>query len=688
MDKWLKRKAPGDPPTPETKSSIANSVARITNVDRKLSKKSATVVAQPKPIIPQVLKMTVLPPNSMHLILPSRKVEGRVSSTNSILNKASAVLSAPTAVSHTAKSAVGVLGAAHEISKRNASKSSDTAHRSNQVDSAHDLKVKLEECAVVAASRSIPISYDAPAALRGSKGKCDNALHATSDDSNDENNQRTLNIGLDPISNGVVEGSIKAIRKLGIIPKKASSCLQLMEVTGRDGGTEMDLSDSDSSDDESTGYAAEHLKEGGNYCGKEEDEEVAVSKPSIKYVLSAAARISAEVRNSKECRDSSNARGCEGEGSDRAVTVTVSRTGTGTGIGTVAKSVLGTGAGTGTPPDVGSGSGSSNGAVAFPAGGTLTVSSSSGKSSAVLTVARAVGAMVSNGDSSNKSCSSSSNSKSNSNSNDNNNTSSNNSNSGSSSGTSSINNSSISVGITVSVASCDSVTGAADVADAGTEPTVRTVGAVSATANDAAVRTICNNPETDTDTDRGTLGDTSTIRSAAEEVNVQGREAVTSMPTAFVGFTAEECGHGEGEGVGEREGDEMSLDIDEDSLIFPPIDTGPSITTALNEILDLTLSSSCTSPALAVPGTLGAKSLGVGEILSHLMEIRQQTLDGFVIPGVVKKPVFGLVPNHSVPAPYVRDPLQYSGPLGMLGRKVFRVRDLGPCCRLAWCGVF
>jgi hypothetical protein len=666
MDKWLKRKAPGDPPTPDTKNSIASSVARITNVDRKLSKKSAAVVAQPKPVIPEVSKMTVLPPNSMHLILPTRKVEGRVSSKNSILNKASMVLSAPTSILSTAKAAIGVLGAAQEISKRNASKSSDTTHRSNQVDSAHDLKVKREASVVVAAARSIPTTCYAPPALKGSNGKCDNSVDATSDDSNDENNQRTLNIALDCIPNGIAEVSIMANRTLDIVPKKASSCLQLMKVTGRDGSTEMDLSDSDSSDDEATGCAAEHMKEGRSCGGKVVEEVLAEAKPSNRFVLSAAARISAEVRISRECVDSSIAPECEGEGSinDSAVTGTVSRTGTvaklvsKTGTGTVAKPV--SGKGTRTVPDVGSGSGSSDDAVAGAVGGI--VSSSSSNKSTVLTTVRAIGAAVSNSDS-------------------NSNTNSKSSSSGSSSDPRSSDNSSISVDITVSTASSDSVTGVADVVAASTAPTaptaaiIRTVsaisGAVSATGSDAAAGTIC----TKTDTDRAPFCDTSVLVSTDREVNVQGREAVTSD---WVGFTAEECGHGEGEGEGEgeadREVDDMSLVMDEDSLTFPPIDAEPSITTR-NEIQDLTLPSSGTAPALTVPGTLGSKSLGVGEILTHLMEIRQQqTLDDFVIAAGVKK--LSMPPNLCVPAPYVRDPMQYSGPLGMLGRKVFRVRNI------------
>jgi hypothetical protein len=677
MDKWLKRKAPGDPPTPDTKNSIANSVARITNVDRKLSKKSATVVAQPKPVLPEVSKMTVLPPNSMHLILPTRKVEGRVSSKNSILNKASAVLSARTSILSTAKAAVEMLGAAQEISKRNASESSDTARRSNQVDSAHDLKVKREASVVVAAARSIPTTCYAPPALRGSNGKCDNAVDVTSDDSNDENNQRTLNIASDSIPNGSAEGSIKAKRTLDTIPKKASSCLQLMKVTGRDGSTEMDLSDSDSSDEEAAGCAAEHLKEGRSCDGKVVEEVLAEAKPSNRFVLSAAARISAEVRSSRECVDSSSAPECEGEGSvnDSAVTGTVSGTGTVaklesvSGTGTVAKPVCGKG--TWTVPDVGNGSGSSDDAVARASGG-IVISSSNNKST-VLTAVRAIGAAISN---------SNSNSDANSNS----------SNSSRSSDPRSSDNSSISVGITVSTVSRDSVTGVADVVAASTAPAaptapiVRTVsaiiGAVSATGSDAAEGMICTN----TDTDRAPFCDTSVLASTDREVNVQGREAVTSD---WVGFTAEECGHGEGEGEGEgeadREVDDMSLVMDEDSLTFPPIDTDPSITTQ-NEILDLTLPSSGTAPALTVPGTLGAKSLGVGEILTHLMEIRQQqTLDDFVIAGGVKK--LSMTPNLSVPAPYIRDPLQYSGPLGMLGRKVFRVRNLFTLVLIWFCFV-
>ena len=661
MDKWLKRKAPGDPPTPDAKSSIAHSVARTSNLNRKLSKKSETVAAQPVPVIPQVSKMTVLPPNSMHLILPPRKAEARTSSTNSILNRASAVSSAPTAMSQSAKSTVGLLRTAQEISKRNVSRSSETAHRSNQVDPAHNVIVIIDESEAVAVSRSVPMINDMPPALKIFDGKCGDAVDATSDDSNDENNQRTLNIPLEPISSGSAEVAIKVDRPLEIVPKKVSSCLQLMKVTGRDGSTEMVLSDSDSSDDEASGCAAEPSKERATAV----KEVVAEAGPSIQSVANTAASSWDGVRNSRDCLDSAGL-DRKGEGSDSAINNCKSGNdspigmGIGTGIVSDAGSVSSSSDGTG------AGAGACTGAVHDTVGDVL-ISSSTDSNTASLTGVKAVCATVN--------CSSSNISNSNSDSSDSSDSSNN-----TGRDTTSTESSSTSADITCSIANCGSVTGAVDVVAVSTAPTV---SAISAAADrDTVLETICTDTATSTatttSTDREALSDEPTPVSTAREVHVQGRGTVSSMPTEWVGFTAEECGHGEGEGQGEgqgdNEGDDMSLVMDEDSLIFPPIHTDASINAGRNEVQDLTLPSNGTTPAHTVPGTLGAKSLGVGEILTHLMEMRQQTLDDFIIAGVVPKKPSGLVPNRSAPAPYIRDPLQFSGPLGIFGRKVFRVR--------------
>jgi hypothetical protein len=659
MDKWLKRKAPGDPPTPDAKSSIAHSVARTSNLNRKLSKKSATVVAQPVPVIPQVSKMTVLPPNSMHLILPPRKAEARTSSTNSILNRASAVSSAPTAMSQSAKSTVGLLRTAQEISKRNVSRSSETAHSSNQVDPAHNVIVIIDESEAVAASRSVPMINDMPPALKIFDGKCGDAVDATSDDSNDENNQRTLNIPLEPISSGSAEVAIKVDRPLEIVPKKVSNCLQLMKVTGRDGSTEMVLSDSDSSDDEASGCAAEPSKERATAV----KEVVAEANPSIQSVAKTAASSWDGVRKSRDCLDSAGVLDRKGEGSDGAINNC--KSGKDSRIG------MGMGMGTGIVSDAGSVSSSSDGTGACTGAvhgtvGDVLVSSSTDSNTASSAGVKAVCATVN--------CSNSDSSNSNSSSSDCSNV--------TDRDTTSTDNSSTSADITCSIANCGSVTGAVDVVAVSTGPTVSTISA--AADRDTVLETICtdtvSSPVTATSTDRGAMSDEFTLVSTAREVHVQGRGTVSSMPTEWVGFAAEECGHGEGGGEGEgnregdNEGDDMSLVMDEDSLIFPPIPTDASINAGRNEVQDLTLPSNGTTPAHTVPGTLGAKSLGVGEILTHLMEMRQQTLDDFIIAGAVPKKPSGLVPNRSAPAPYIRDPLQFSGPLGIFGRKVFRVR--------------
>ena len=385
MDKWLKRKAPGDPPTPDAKSSIAHSVARTSNLNRKLSKKSATVAAQPVPVIPQVSKMTVLPPNSMHLILPPRKAEARTSSTNSILNRASAVLSAPTAMSQSAKSAVGLLRTAQEISKRNVSRSSETAHRSNQVDPAHNVIVIIDESEAVAISRSVPMINDMPPALKIFDGKCGDAVDATSDDSNDENNQRTLNIPLEPISSGSAEVAIKVDRPLEIVPKKVSSCLQLMKVTGRDGSTEMVLSDSDSSDDEAYGCAAGPSKERATAM----KEVVTEAVPSIQSVAKTAASSRDGVRKSRDCLDSAGVLDRKGEGSDSAINNCKSGIDSliGTGIVSDAGSVSSSSDGTG------AGAGACTGAVHDTVGDVL-ISSSTDSNTASLTGVKAVCATV------------------------------------------------------------------------------------------------------------------------------------------------------------------------------------------------------------------------------------------------------------------------------------------------------
>lgn len=107
MDKWLKRKDPGDPPTPNKKCSVAASVA-INNFEKlRPLKKSSPPSVTTTTVIPSTATMAVLPPNSLHLILPRRKVENRRgTSSNSILNGTStdssisiSVPSAPAAMS-------------------------------------------------------------------------------------------------------------------------------------------------------------------------------------------------------------------------------------------------------------------------------------------------------------------------------------------------------------------------------------------------------------------------------------------------------------------------------------------------------------------------------------------------------------------------------------------------------------
>ena len=101
MEKWLKRKDPGDPPTPNKKSSVAASVA-INNVEksRPLKKPSPPSVTTTT-VMPLMATMTtVLPPNSLHLILPRKKVENRRgTSSNSILNGTSTNFTTSTSTS-------------------------------------------------------------------------------------------------------------------------------------------------------------------------------------------------------------------------------------------------------------------------------------------------------------------------------------------------------------------------------------------------------------------------------------------------------------------------------------------------------------------------------------------------------------------------------------------------------------
>ena len=89
MDKWLKRKVPGDPPTPNKKSSLAASVARnVVEKSRPLKKPSPPTVTTVT-VVPSTLTATVLLPNSTHLA--PRKLENRRgTSNNSILNCTSA----------------------------------------------------------------------------------------------------------------------------------------------------------------------------------------------------------------------------------------------------------------------------------------------------------------------------------------------------------------------------------------------------------------------------------------------------------------------------------------------------------------------------------------------------------------------------------------------------------------------
>lgn len=111
MEKWLKRKGPGDPPTPNKKSSVAASVT-INNVEKsrplkKPAPTSVTTSVTTTTVMPSTATMAVLPPNSLHLILPRRKIENRrATSSNSILNGAStkslvstSISSAPAAIS-------------------------------------------------------------------------------------------------------------------------------------------------------------------------------------------------------------------------------------------------------------------------------------------------------------------------------------------------------------------------------------------------------------------------------------------------------------------------------------------------------------------------------------------------------------------------------------------------------------
>lgn len=100
MEKWLKRKDPGDPPTPNKKSTVAASVA-INNVEksRQLKKPSPPSVTTTT-VMPSTATMTVLPPNSLHLILPRKKAENRRgTSSNSILNGTSTNSSISTSTS-------------------------------------------------------------------------------------------------------------------------------------------------------------------------------------------------------------------------------------------------------------------------------------------------------------------------------------------------------------------------------------------------------------------------------------------------------------------------------------------------------------------------------------------------------------------------------------------------------------
>ena len=86
MDNWLKRKSPNEPPPPKSKdvTAVCKEVKVIDLVVKK--KKVAFAPTASYCLIPSIPTMTILPPNSTHLILPSRNVPKKIPSGNRILS--------------------------------------------------------------------------------------------------------------------------------------------------------------------------------------------------------------------------------------------------------------------------------------------------------------------------------------------------------------------------------------------------------------------------------------------------------------------------------------------------------------------------------------------------------------------------------------------------------------------------